>query len=33
MTGPTFASLAAQAADQLSAALAALGSQVSESVS
>ncbi len=33
MTGPAFASLAAQAADQLSAALAALGSAVSESIS
>jgi uncharacterized protein (DUF302 family) len=32
MTGPAFASLAAQAADQLTAALAALGSAVSESV-
>jgi uncharacterized protein (DUF302 family) len=33
MTGPAFASLASQAADQLSTALAALGSPVSESVS
>ena len=33
MTGPAFASLASQAADQLSAALAALGSAVSESIS
>ena len=33
MTGPAFASLASQAADQLTAALAALGSAVSESVS
>ncbi len=32
MTGPAFASLASQAADQLTAALAALGSAVSESV-
>ena len=33
MTDPAFASLASQAADQLTAALAAVGSAVSESVS